>query len=158
MLRKDQKSSDACDLDFLLQTIFLFLFSAIGVEPFFYKTEIVNLNHMEKNITNAWNVADEEVKSAYGTEGRDELISFAQFVASQRSFVGQRAEDVSDTVCEALLTPEPRPFYECMAWSHWLGRKLRIDFLPWDIVVPIRNLALGLIARVARSTDFTKRE
>ena len=96
-----------------------------------------------------WNQADDETKASYGSAARDEMIAFTRYISSDPFFVNERTENVSDAVADALLSPEPNLFYECLQWKHWLARKLLFDCMPWDIAVYISNYLQERTARQA---------
>lgn len=123
--------------------------TSIGIEPYFHKTEIINLDFMTKSIMDGWKEANEEVKQSYGTKGRDDLIAFVRFASSDPFFVTERTENVSDAVAEALMSLEPELVYECLPWKHWISRKLLVDLMPWNLAVPINNMLLDRITSQA---------
>jgi NAD(P)-dependent dehydrogenase (short-subunit alcohol dehydrogenase family) len=113
--------------------------TSIGIEPSMYQTEIINIGNMEKSITNGWNEASDEVRTSYGTQAPESMINLWRYLSTDPFIVNPRNEDISDTVAEAMLSPEPLLVYECIQWKHWIGRKLTYHCMPWEIAVPLQN-------------------
>ena len=112
---------------------------AISIEPFFVKTEIINLENNTKTMKNSWNAADEEVKDFYGQRGYQSVLKYVRFIISDPGIVNPRQEDCSDAIADAILSPEPNPVYEVMPWKHWIPFYV-MNTLPWQPLIYARIL------------------
>jgi NAD(P)-dependent dehydrogenase (short-subunit alcohol dehydrogenase family) len=112
---------------------------AISIEPFFIKTEIINMENNMKLMKNAWRATDEGVKQFYGQQGYHNLVKYVKFISSDPRIVNPRQEDCSDAIAEAILSPEPDAVYEVVRWNHWIPYYL-IHSLPWEPLIQTRRL------------------
>lgn len=114
---------------------------AITLEPFFFKTDIVNAEVSVKQLMKQWNEADDEIKTSY--RGIDKLANSMKITNSPH-ITDSNPGKVVDLIEEAITSPDPDYFYRP-------GYKLPLMtlslFLPYELLYPFRRNLAKLLAR-----------
>lgn len=109
----------------------------IDIEPWFYRTPLLNWEIISKLINDSWFGTSNSVKDDYRREkyGNHLTHSLLFMYADPRNVI----RDTSHIV-EAMTSPEPETVYRCITSGFGLFFSIINDFLPWDVMFPCRRL------------------
>jgi NAD(P)-dependent dehydrogenase (short-subunit alcohol dehydrogenase family) len=113
---------------------------SIDVEPWFFKTPMLNTKCILENMRQKWLSSSPEVRQSYGGDAYFErMIHAAAFTVSHPKNVIQTPEDVVNSLVDAVTSPEPDAVYRVITRGFGLVFWIVNDFLPWDILIYIRR-------------------
>lgn len=104
----------------------------ISIEPFFYRTQVHNLNHFENILIDKWNESPKEVQLSYGAESLEESLILSKYFVSSASSVSENLHEVPNLIVDAVTTFEPDPVYNCVPFKFYLLLWL-LQILPWNL-------------------------
>ncbi|XP_037031979.1 D-beta-hydroxybutyrate dehydrogenase, mitochondrial-like [Bradysia coprophila] len=114
--------------------------TAIDVNPWFYKTPLLNPKNIIKAAFKRFEESSEEVRNAYGREALVKVAKGTVNLVSDPKIVIQFPEQVVDTLVDAITSAEPDAVYRVISpvlrEIFWVLN----DFLPWELVICIRRL------------------
>lgn len=112
---------------------------AIDVNPWFYKTPLLNPSSVTNGLVRRFNESNHEVRESYGESELKRLVSLTVFSTSHPDHVNQHPEHVVDALVDAVTSAEPDAVYRVI--TPGLGSAFWIinDFLPWDLVTYARR-------------------
>lgn len=112
---------------------------AIDVNPWFYKTPLLNPSTIVTGLVKRFNESSTEVKDSYGDVELKRLIKSVLFSVSHPDNVIQNAQDVVDALVDAVTSAEPDAVYRVITPGLGIGFWIINDFLPWDLVTYVRR-------------------
>lgn len=115
--------------------------TSIDVNPWFYKTPILNPQNIIASAVKRFNESTEEVRNTYGRAWLEKLIKGVAALVSDPQIVIQHPEQVVDTLVDAITSAEPDAVYRVITPGIRVIFWLVNDFLPWELVIYIRRLA-----------------
>lgn len=101
---------------------------AIGIEPFFYKTQEANVPTFISRIQDVWNKMRPEVRDAYGPGVLEECIESNRFFATSDLAVNNNITEVPELIIEAVTSPFPDVLY------------VKVPLLPHCLLTILRSL------------------
>ena len=113
----------------------------IEINPWFYKTPMLNAEGILRYLRNAWDSADDEVRSAYGGEPYfDQVSKSCAFTVTDKRNVCQDPSEVVNAMIDAVTSFEPDTVYRLIPTGFGIVFWIINDFLPWDIMIHARRL------------------
>lgn len=112
---------------------------AIDVNPWFYKTPLLNPSTIVNGMVKRFNESTQEVKSAYGDSELERMVNLTVFSTSHPKHVIQYPEHVVDALVDAVSSAEPDAVYRVITPTLGIGFWIINDFLPWDLVTYARR-------------------
>lgn len=113
----------------------------IDVQPWFFKTPMLNPRLIVDEMKRRWSDATDEVRSAYGGEPYlTQRCQGAVYLVTNPKNVIQTPEDVVDTLVDAVISPEPDTVYRVITPGFGIGFWIINDALPWDLLFYGRRL------------------
>lgn len=114
--------------------------TSIDVNPWFFKTPILNPGNIIKLAVKRFEESSEDVKRAYGRESLKKVARGVVNLVSDPHIVMQNPELVVDTLVDAIMSAEPDMVYRVI--SPGLRQFIWVinDFLPWELVMYCRKL------------------
>ena len=94
----------------------------VVIEPFFYKTEIINAEAMKRTLDKAFNESLEEIKKTYEALPLEQL--FAKGQANIDKIARPNVSEVTEAMEKGVTLEKPKLFYRCGGYK---------DILLWAI-------------------------
>lgn len=114
--------------------------TSIDIEPWFFKTPMLNTKAILDNMTRRWRSATDEVRASYGGESYfKKMVHAAAFTVSHPKNVIQTPQDVVNALVDAVSSPEPDSVYRVISPGFGIVFWIVNDFLPWDLLIHIRR-------------------
>jgi len=112
----------------------------VDIQPWFFKTPMLNTQAILDDMTRKWRSASNEVRSSYGGESYlEKMLHAAAFTVSHPKNVIQKPQQVVDALVEGVTSPEPdlviRVISPGFGFVFWVVNYL----LPWDILFQVRR-------------------
>jgi len=117
----------------------------LSIEPWFYKTPLLNLDMFCRDIKSQWAYASTEVREAYGADMETKAIAVAYHLCASKANVEPDLQHVVDALVDAVTSIEPNPYNQVMSHLRKVVIKLVIDFLPYEMRLKLMQLRLGRI-------------
>jgi len=114
--------------------------TAIDVNPWFYKTPMLDARKIITAAKKRFNESSEDVKKAYGPEALEKIAKGTVTLVSDPKIVIQRPEDVIETLVDAITSAEPDAVYRVITPGLRVFFWITNDFLPWELIIYVRRL------------------
>ena len=126
--------------DGLQAEIVRFGVTPVSIEPWYYKTPLLNVNTVTTMLRKRWEKASPEVRSDYGDEYFESMIRGAIFTVSSPHNVVDRPEDVVEAIEDAVTSISPEPVYRVITPGFGIIFWILHDLLPWDLSFTARRI------------------
>ena len=123
------------------------------INPWFYKTPMLNLKFIQSHMERKWQEADQEVRNAYGEQLYEEICNGSLMLVSDVRNVHQNPEDVVYAMMDAITSYEPDHVYRLIQVRHGIVFWIINDFLPNEIAFYARNVIESLPKYFAPKTS-----
>jgi 3-hydroxybutyrate dehydrogenase len=130
--------------------------TVVDVKPWFYRTPLLKGEMVSRLSTQLWNQTLDHIKKEYGQESYfEDFVKRMLFMCTDCLNVIQRPEDVVDSLVDAVTSGEPNAVYRVITPGFGVFFSLINDWLPWDLVFPIRRMTdkIALSAAKKRVTS-----
>lgn len=121
----------------------------IGVEPFFYKTDLTDAKYLRAGLEKSFSESNDAVKSAYQDQMK-EVIRWVESIMTSPWIVSEDTETLIDAIADALTSAEPdlvvRVIPPHVAFVFWLLH----DIFPWEVLSCLKmalDKSLSYLAR-----------
>lgn len=118
--------------------------TAIDVNPWFYKTPLLNPPNIIKAALKRFDESSEDVKNAYGRQSVERLVKGTARLVSDTKLVIQHPEHVVETLVDAIISAEPDAVYRVITPGLRVFLWVTNDFLPWELVIYFRRFLNGI--------------
>lgn len=112
----------------------------ISIEPWFYRTPLLNATTVTSSLREKWEIAAPEVRSDYGDEYFEAMIEGSLFTVNSPHWVIDSPEDVTRAVEEAVSSMLPEPVYRVITPGFGLIFWILHDLLPYDLSFILRRI------------------
>lgn len=119
----------------------------ITLEPFFYRTEMVNAELFKEEVKKGYEGADKEVKFFYGPESLAQALAATE-ITNNPLVTNGNPEQLVDIIEEALLSPDPEKLYQP---GYKLPLRFVSNFLPWNVSMPLRRWTVSMGRKIQTS-------
>lgn len=113
--------------------------TAIDVNPWFFKTPMLNPRNMIKAACKRFEESSDEIKNTYGREALKKVAKGIVTLVSDPNIVIQYPERVVETLIDAITSAEPDAVYRVMPPGLRALFWVINDFLPWELVIYFRR-------------------
>ncbi|XP_037039810.1 retinol dehydrogenase 7-like [Bradysia coprophila] len=114
--------------------------TSIDVNPWFFKTPILNPQNIITSAFKRYNESTEDVRTTYGPEWLRRVAKGVVTLVTDPNIVIQHPEQVVDTLVDAITSAEPDAVYRVISPGirgiFWVIS----DFLPWELIIYSRRL------------------
>ena len=117
----------------------------VSIEPWFYKTPLLNVDMFSRDIKSQWAYASTEVREAFGADMETKAIAVAHHLCASKLNVEPDLQHVVDAVVDAVTSIEPNPYNQVMSHLRRAVIKLVIDFLPYELRLKLMLMRLGKV-------------
>lgn len=104
-----------------------------SIEPWFYKTDMLNFDNIRKQIERSWAETPILVRASYGLKAFEYILKVTKYVLGSRFNVEQNVDDVVNAMIEATVAAQPEPVYQVMSWPRRMILKVHYDYLPFEV-------------------------
>lgn len=114
--------------------------TAIDVNPWFFKTPMLNAGNIIKAMVKRYDESSEDVRNAYGRDAITKVAKGIVNLVDDPHIVIQYPERVVDALVDAIMSTEPDFVYRVISPGlreiFWVLN----DFLPWELVIYVRRV------------------
>lgn len=118
--------------------------TAIDVNPWFYKTPMLNPRNIIMAALKRFEESSDDVKNAYGRQSVESVVRGTQALVTDPKIVIQHPEEVVDTLVDAITSAEPDAVYRVLTPGLRVFLWVTNDFLPWELVIYLRRILNGI--------------
>lgn len=131
--------------------------TVVDINPWFYKTPLLKGEVVTKLCRDSWSACPQEITEDYGGDSYfEDFVKRMLFMSTDSLNVIQRPEEVVDSLVDAVTSGEPNTVYRVITPGFGVCFSLINDWLPWDVVFPMRRLTdkLALLLAKKRITSL----
>lgn len=114
--------------------------TAIDVNPWFFKTPILNPRNIIQATVKRFEESSDEIRHSYGQEALTKVAKGIVTLVTDPNIVIQHPEQVVETLVDAISSAEPDAVYRVISPGLRAFFWVINDFLPWELVIYIRRL------------------
>jgi len=140
------KSAVATFTEALTGELDIFGCKVISVEPWFYKTPMVDNHRIIKGIKRHFDGSTDEVKESYANS-IDQSLRFSSLICSP-PFASPKTDDVIDALVDAIRSIEPQPKMVVATTTMRPIVWFFFEFLPRDILYSVVSFAKRIELRL----------
>lgn len=113
--------------------------TAIDVNPWFFKTPMLNPRNIIEAAFKRYEESSDEIKSTYGRAALEKVAKGIVTLVSDPNIVIQHPERVVETLIDAITSAEPDAVYRVISPGLRAFFWVINDFLPWELVIYFRR-------------------